>query len=33
MKKCEFCGEEVPDRATFCPSCGKSVTREAEAYQ
>ena len=34
MKQCENCGTEIPDAATFCPVCGKTIeqTQEARKY-
>ena len=27
MSKCTFCGTELPEGASFCPSCGKQTAR------
>lgn len=34
MKQCENCGTEIPDAATFCPVCGKTIeqTQETRKY-
>ena len=37
MKQCENCGTEIPDSATFCPVCGKTIeqpqeTRKYDSY-
>ena len=34
MKQCENCGTEIPDAATFCPVCGKTIeqTQEMRKY-
>lgn len=34
MKQCANCGTEIPDAATFCPVCGKTIekTQEARKY-
>jgi hypothetical protein len=29
MAKCWNCGDEIPENATFCPTCGKSVAPSA----
>ncbi|MFW9799695.1 MAG: hypothetical protein ACFFD9_04620 [Candidatus Thorarchaeota archaeon] len=28
-KACDFCGEPVPERASFCPSCGSPAENES----
>jgi uncharacterized membrane protein YvbJ len=28
MKKCPFCGQDVPDDAVFCAYCGKPLERK-----
>lgn len=31
MKKCEFCGQMIPDESIYCPKCGcKSVSNDVE---
>ena len=30
MKKCPFCGAELPDEASFCPHCAKSLNHRTE---
>lgn len=30
MKQCENCGTEIPDAATFCPVCGKTIEQIQE---
>lgn len=34
MKQCENCGAEIPDAATFCSVCGKTIeqTQETRKY-
>src|SRR5215471_21632332 len=31
MRQCEYCKAELPDQATFCGTCGRIATDEAEA--
>lgn len=30
MKRCENCGTEIPDSATFCHVCGKTIEQQQE---
>lgn len=30
---CKFCGKEIPDSSTFCPSCGKQLDGAQQVVQ
>ena len=29
--KCQYCNSEIPDNSSFCPNCGKPVTKSNAA--
>src|SRR6266702_965856 len=33
MRSCEYCGSEVPDNASFCGICGRTIKRSPQTAQ